>query len=131
MALGLEVFLLWRNEAYDYWTLDLPMPEPVGPHPSTSRPNTTGSTVIFKAGYLMRSASVSGNALYLSGDINSTTEIEVIAAPTTPTKLFFNRKELSITVSNSSSVKGIIQYNKGWIQGLEIASDYNNLLWLA
>ena len=22
-------------------------------------------------------------------------------------------------------------YNKGWIQGLEIASDYNNLLWFA
>ena len=22
-------------------------------------------------------------------------------------------------------------YNKGWSQGLEIASDYNNLLWLA
>ena len=25
----------------------------------------------------------------------------------------------------------LILYNKGWIQGLEIASDYNNLLWLA
>lgn len=51
----LEVHLLWRNEAYNYWVLDLPAPEPLGLYSSPSRAN---KSVIVKAGYLLRNASI-------------------------------------------------------------------------
>ncbi|KAF7595967.1 hypothetical protein BBP40_004113 [Aspergillus hancockii] len=34
---GLEVYLLWRNEAYKYWVLDLPAPDPLGLYVFPSR----------------------------------------------------------------------------------------------
>ncbi|KAI0445775.1 glycoside hydrolase family 35 protein [Xylaria telfairii] len=125
MVSGLEVLLLWRNEAYNYWTLDLRKPEPIGLYSSTSRVNTTDSTVIVKAGYLMRSASISGNALYLTGDINATTDIEVVAAPITPTQLFFNGKELDILIPESSRVKATIKYERPNFQ----LPDLSKLVW--
>ncbi|KAL0935658.1 beta-galactosidase [Colletotrichum truncatum] len=111
-ASGVEIHLLWRNEAYQYWTLDLPLPEPIGRYPSASRLNSTNATVIVKAGNLIRSASSSGEALYLSGDVNATTEIEVIAAPFNPTQTFFNGKEFKTTQQANWTAKGTVEYNK-------------------
>ncbi|KAF4471176.1 beta-galactosidase [Fusarium albosuccineum] len=91
---GLEVYLLWRNEAYNYWILDLPEPAPLNNYTSPSRLRSTDSSVIVKAGYLVRTAKMSGMSLYLTGDANRTTEVEVIAAPATPERLYFNGKRV-------------------------------------
>ncbi|CZR68484.1 related to beta-galactosidase [Phialocephala subalpina] len=93
----LEIHLLWRNEAYSYWVLGLPAPRPLGQHVSPSRAD---KSVIVKAGYLVRSAKILGEALYLTGDINRTTEIEVISTPTKVSSLFFNGKEVKAQVNN-------------------------------
>lgn len=102
----LEVYLLWRNEAYNYWVLDLPAPEPLGLHVSPSRAN---NSVIVKAGYLIRTAKITGEILYLTGDINATTEIEVISTPTNVSRLFFNHEEVKIQ-SNSSRLLGSLLF---------------------
>ena len=76
---GLTIYILDRNSAYNYWVLKLP--DDIG----LFAPNVLASTVIVKAGYLMRNASISGNCLDLVGDFNATTDIEVIGGA--PSKL--------------------------------------------
>jgi beta-galactosidase len=102
----LEIHLLWRNEAYNYWVLDLPAPQPVGLHVSPSRAD---KSVIVKAGYLIRSAKINGDALYLTGDINRTTEVEVISTPTKVSSLFFNGKEVKVH-SNNDRLTGLLSF---------------------
>jgi hypothetical protein len=82
---SLEIHLLWRNEAYNYWVLDLPAPQPLSLYVSPSRAD---KSVIVKACYLVRSAQILGEALYLTGDINGTSEVEVISTPTEVSSLF-------------------------------------------
>lgn len=100
---SLEVYLLWRNDAYQYWVLDLPRPEPVGNFVSAARINDTDASVIVKAGYLLRNATVLQNSLHLWGDVNQTTAIEVVAAPlTSAATLYFNGQQ----VENAQIVEG-------------------------
>uniref|UniRef100_A0A0D2YKI9 Beta-galactosidase n=1 Tax=Fusarium oxysporum (strain Fo5176) TaxID=660025 RepID=A0A0D2YKI9_FUSOF len=87
---GLEVHLLWRKDAYNYWILDLPAPAPINNYTSFSRLESTNSSVIIKAGYLMRTARMSEGALFLTGDVNRTTEVNIVGAPVIPTKLYYN-----------------------------------------
>ncbi|KAJ0419172.1 putative beta-galactosidase [Aspergillus carlsbadensis] len=102
----MEVHLLWRNEAYNYWVLDLPAPEPLGLYASPSRAD---KSVIVKAGYLMRSADIHGEALRLKGDINTTTEIEVVSAPTNIKRLEFNGREIRSS-RRAGRLVGIVEY---------------------
>lgn len=107
----LEVHLLWRNEAYSYWTLDLPKPAPIGKFVSASRINETDAAVIVKAGYLLRNASISDDTLHLWGDVNQTTTIEIIASPLScGTPLFFNGKEVQGTQCVEGRLTGFISY---------------------
>lgn len=109
----LEVHLLWRNEAYQYWVLDLPRPEPVGNFVSAARINGTDASVIVKAGYLLRNATVSANSLYLWGDVNQTTTIEVIAAPlTSGATLYFNGQQVKDAQSVEGRLTGTITYSE-------------------
>lgn len=48
---NLEIYLLWRNEAYNYWVMELPASDPIGNYSSPSK-----DVVILKAGYLIRTA---------------------------------------------------------------------------
>ncbi|KAI1407154.1 glycoside hydrolase family 35 protein [Hypoxylon sp. FL1857] len=107
---GLEVYLLWRNEAYNYWVLDLPGAHLTGVYPSIHGTHSTDSSVIVKGGYLMRAASIADDSLYLVGDVNATTEIEIIAAPITPKRLFFNADEVDITEPINNRVNGTTFY---------------------
>jgi beta-galactosidase len=104
---GLEIHLLWRNEAYNYWVLDLPIPGTLGLYSSPSRAD---KSVIVKGGYLLRNASISGETLRLNGDINSTTEIEVISAPTRITGLEFNGRAIKTSLRSYRTV-GIVDYD--------------------
>ena len=74
-----------RNSAYNYWVLKIRNGH------GLFAPNVRASTVIVKAGYLMRNATISGDSLELVGDFNATTTIEVIGgAPSKLAKLRIN-----------------------------------------
>ncbi|KAJ6015375.1 beta-galactosidase [Penicillium herquei] len=103
----LEVHLLWRNEAYKYWVLDLPIAGPLQRHASSSRSN---SSVIVKAGYLLRTADVVGETLKLVGDLNATTELEVIAAPPNINGVTFNGKPVD-TKRTAGRLTGSLIFN--------------------
>jgi hypothetical protein len=104
----LELHLLWRNEAYNYWVLDLPAAEPLKRYISPSRDNMS---VIVKAGYLVRTAEISQEILYLTGDVNATTEVEVIAAPTHVNSIFFNGQRLETTLT-AGRLNATVIYNQ-------------------
>ncbi|KAF2178184.1 glycoside hydrolase family 35 protein [Zopfia rhizophila CBS 207.26] len=123
----LDVYLLWRNDAYNYWVLDLPAAEPLGLYNSPSRHgmNASAASVILKAGYLLRSATISGPSLHLTGDLNRTTTIELISAPSLITTLTFNGKTLSTTVSPAGNFAAIVSYNPPPIS----LPDFSSLTW--
>lgn len=108
----LEVHLLWRNEAYQYWTTDFTSAEPIGNFYSASRINSTDSAVIVKAGYLVRNASFSNNALHLWGDINQTTTIEVISSPPLAkgAELYFNEQLVADAVFVEGRLTGTVRF---------------------
>lgn len=85
----LEVYLLWRNDAYNYWPLELPSTNATGNYTSPSK-----TKIIAKAGYLLRTATINGDDLHLTGDINSTTTIEVIGSPLSGGSVYFNGEAL-------------------------------------
>lgn len=88
---NLDVYLLWRNEAYDHWVLELPSKAPVANYSSPSK-----SHVIVKGGYLMRTAKVEDRTLSLTGDLNCTTELEILHEPTgSVDQIFFNGRALN------------------------------------
>ena len=90
------VYLLWRNDVYNWWSLELPAAAPVGNFTSPSK-----SSIIVKGGYLMRSASISGNNVYLTGDVNATTTVEVVAGAPANANLYFNGKAVTGSASGT------------------------------
>lgn len=142
----LEVHLLWRNEAYQYWVLDLPRPEPVGNFVSAARINGTDASVIVKAGYLLRNATVSENSLRIWGDVNQTTTLEVIAAPLdSGAALYFNGQQVQDARFVENRLTGTITYSDPeiilpdftmadwkYVDSLpEVGVDYDDQLWTA
>ncbi|KAI9813151.1 MAG: hypothetical protein M1827_004373 [Pycnora praestabilis] len=102
----LFVYILDRNEAYNYWVLDLPSNSTFGNF--TSRHTTS---MIVKAGYLLRTATAYGSSLFLTGDLNITTPIEVIGgAPAGCSSLFFNRVQLNSTQDNNNVISATASY---------------------
>ncbi|KAI2470078.1 glycoside hydrolase family 35 protein [Annulohypoxylon bovei var. microspora] len=86
------VFLLWRNDAHNYWATELPAEAPIANYSSPSK-----STVVVKGPYLVRTAAINGETLRLTGDINRTVDIELIYEPTGKVKaLSFNDKTLHV-----------------------------------
>jgi len=136
------VYLLDRNSAYTYWVLDLPR---------TSSSNYTvkdinANTVIVRAGYLMRTASISGSTLALTGDLNATVPFEVIATGTTRVhKVTFNGKGLETAEGQCGRMESTLIYNTPtpsipnllglrwkYVDSLpEIQLDYDDSAWIA
>ena len=102
---NLEIHLLWRNEAYQYWPMELTASDPIGNFTSMSK-----SMAIIKAGYLLRSATLVGNELKLTGDINSTTGIEIIALPTSPVSISFNGERLTTSRSKIGKLTATLNF---------------------
>ena len=94
-----------RNSAYNYWVPDLPGS---GSTPAYGTSPQNPESVIVKAGYLIRNVTTTSTGLYLNGDFNATTPIEVIGAASGLTALYVNGQKLSFTTNNygvwSSSV---------------------------
>lgn len=98
--------ILDRNSAYNYWVPQLPTS---GTAPGYSSEKAIASSLIVKAGYLVRTAYVQGSDLHLTADFNATTPIEVIGAPSKAKNLVINGKKAQVKVDKngiwSSSVK--------------------------
>ena len=91
-----------RDEAYNYWVLDLPNSDPIF---NFTDPSNTA--IIFKAGYLVRTAAIDGQVLYLTGDINETTTIEAVGVPSNISSLVFNGQGLV----SSRTIYGVLTGN--------------------
>ncbi|KAK4691078.1 hypothetical protein P7C71_g5850, partial [Lecanoromycetidae sp. Uapishka_2] len=102
---NLILYLMNRNEAYNCWVLDLPNDGPV--YNFTDPFNTA---VIIRAGYLLRTAAIDGQTLSLTGDINETTTIEVMGAPSGVTELSFNGETVSTTRTSYGALTGNVTY---------------------
>ncbi|KAK3720145.1 hypothetical protein LTR37_003969 [Vermiconidia calcicola] len=135
---GLTIYILDRNSAYNYWVLKLP--DENGLYAPSGQ---EASTVIVKAGYLMRNATMSGDTLNLVGDFNATTDVEVIGgAPVNLATLNINSQASEFTqdeygVASTSvsfhpdiSVPLLSSLNWKYIDSLpEIKPGYDDSLW--
>jgi hypothetical protein len=101
----LNVYLLWRNEAFNYWTLQLESLAPIGNYTSQTK-----ETVIAKAGYLLRTAAKSGDTLYLTGDLNATATLEVIAGAHRVRHVHFNGKALRLCKPTKGRLTATLTY---------------------
>ena len=102
---NLFVYLLDRNEAYNYWVLDLPSKNASGPFARLPR-----TSVIVKAGYLIRSAGIEGSVLALTGDANATTSLEVVGAPDDTSAVSFNGQVLETRRDDSGVLVGQLDF---------------------
>jgi hypothetical protein len=107
----LDVYLLWRNEAFKYWTLELESPPPIGNYTSQTK-----ETVIAKAGYLLRTATRSGKSLYLTGDLNSTSSLEILAGAKNVKNVHFNGKALHLSRSSHGRLTATLKYSRPSLQ---------------
>lgn len=75
---------------------------------------TEASNIVLKAGYLVRTASVSRNTLKLTGDLNATTTLQVLGgAPKGLAKLTFNGENVRFKQDSTSGVvTATLTYNK-------------------
>lgn len=104
---NVEVYLLWRNEAYEYWPLELPAEKPIGNFSSPSK-----DMVIVKGGQLIRSILLKDRTIQIQGDINATTEIEVISTPVQNLKaIIFNKNELRTSRTKSGKLTATLKYD--------------------
>ncbi|KAH9826928.1 glycoside hydrolase family 35 protein, partial [Teratosphaeria destructans] len=105
----LTIYLLDRYSAYDYWTVSLPDDSISGNYTNATY---FSSAAIVKAGYLLRTAEISGSSIHLTGDLNATTEIEVVGgAPAHTTQLTWNGEALPFKQSESGAVTATASYN--------------------
>ncbi|KAI1355609.1 glycoside hydrolase family 35 protein [Xylaria sp. FL0043] len=102
---NLDVYLLWRNDAFKYWKLELESPAPIGNFTSSSK-----DTVIAKAGYLLRTATKSGTSLHLTGDLNATADLEIVAGLPGSNNVYFNAKKVPGVKSVNGRLTGELTY---------------------
>ncbi|KAL8950628.1 MAG: hypothetical protein Q9222_003359 [Ikaeria aurantiellina] len=128
-----------RNECYNYWVLDLPLQEPYNNY-TTSNPRS----IIVRAGYLLRTASVDDGSMSLTGDLNQTTDIEILGGlPASGSILRFNGRKVDTSTNDFDVLSGTLQFNPPsytlpnlaalewkYLDSLpEIQPDYDDSLW--
>ena len=111
---NLYVYILDRYSAYNYWVLGLPS-STTGNY-TTGFSNTTGNAsytqaVVLRAGYLMRTAEVSSSCLYLTGDLNATTPLEVISGVPKIDSLYFNGQSIAFQQADTGIVTSNLSYS--------------------
>ncbi|KAI1167821.1 glycoside hydrolase family 35 protein [Nemania serpens] len=104
---NLDVYLLWRNDAFKYWKLQLESPSPISNYTSASK-----DTVIAKAGYLLRTATKSGTSLHLTGDINATADLEIVAGLPGSNNIYFNGGKVPGVKSTNGRLTGTLTYTR-------------------
>lgn len=92
-----------RREAYKFWFPELPTGKTI--------PSISKDRVAVKGPYLVRSAKVDGRTLQLTGDLNSTETVEVIA-PSFIKSVKWNGHSARVQRSKSGSLKGELRFNR-------------------
>ncbi|KAH8201454.1 hypothetical protein TruAng_004378 [Truncatella angustata] len=135
---NLDVYLLWRNDALDYWVLQIEAPAPIGNYSSQTK-----ETVVAKAGYLLRTATKSGTSLHFTGDLNATTDLEIVAGLPGSNNIYFNGEKVPSVKSANGRLSASLLYESPelslpnfsgqewkYIDSLpEIKSDYDDSVW--
>lgn len=103
---NLDVYLLWRNDAFNYWVLELEAAAPTANYTSQSK-----DAVIASAGYLLRTAKKIGTSLYLTGDLNATTTLEVIAGLPGSNNVYFNGAKVHGVESANGRLTASLAYS--------------------
>ncbi|KAJ5904546.1 hypothetical protein N7504_006929 [Penicillium tannophilum] len=103
----LKVLLLDRYDAYNYWVPQVPSS---GQNPGYSTQETIASSIIVNAGYLVRTAYLSGSELHLAADFNATTTVEVIGAPSKAKSLYINGQKVKTTVDKNGIWSTSVSY---------------------
>lgn len=96
-----------RYSAYKYWSIDLPS-DPVSGNYTNAE--SFFSSPIVKAGYLLRTAKVVKDNVYLTADFNATTDIEVIGGPEQTKSLFVNSKPMEFSQDSHGVIKSVINF---------------------
>lgn len=114
------VYILDRQDAYNYWVIDLPNDSTTGNYTNNK---LSPSAPIVKAGYLLRTVEVDGQSMHLTGDLNATAPVEVIGgAPACLEQLTFNGESLNFTQSESGVVSSILEYVEPTVALPDLAS---------
>ncbi len=103
----LTIHLLDRNEAYNVWPTELSAPSPIGNFYSPTK-----DLVILKAGYLVRNLSLDGSSLYVRGDINASTNVELIAAPVAVDRIFLNGDEVTLQKTDYGTLQATVDFTE-------------------
>ncbi|KAG6038466.1 hypothetical protein E4U41_004149 [Claviceps citrina] len=96
---NLAVYLVDRNSAYNYWVPVLPGSNASPYGSSLMNPEA----VILHGGYLVRSASISGDTLSVRADFNASTALEVVSVPSGITKLSVNGQSLRYITTSTGT----------------------------
>ncbi|KAK2801579.1 hypothetical protein FQN51_005286 [Onygenales sp. PD_10] len=118
----LLIFILDRNSAYNYWVPEIPAE---GDTPGFSSFENTASSIIVKAGYLVRSAYLFKNELHITADFNTTTPVEVIGAPKSAKSLHINGEEVKYSVGDHGIWTTSFEYEEPKIE----LPDLDSLEW--
>ncbi|PWY65732.1 beta-galactosidase extracellular [Aspergillus heteromorphus CBS 117.55] len=138
----LKVLLLDRESAYNYW---VPQLATDGTSPGFSSQETVASSIIVNAGYLVRTAYLKDDGLYLTADFNATTTVEIFGAPSTAQSLYINGDKTTYTIDKNGIWTAEVKYSAPDIsipslESLEwkyldtlpeIQSSYDDSLWPA
>ena len=81
-----------------------------GATPGFASDENTASSIIVKAGYLVRTAYLQGSDLHLTADFNATTSIEVIGAPSKAKNLVINGNKASVKVDKNGIWSTNVEY---------------------
>ena len=103
----LQVHLLLRGDAANHWLVELPAAEPIGNFTSLSK-----ALSIVKAGYLIRGAKINDDQLDLFGDLNTTTTVELISAPSSVSTLSMNGQLLDTTKSSLGNLQATVEFQQ-------------------
>lgn len=102
----LDVYLLWRNDAFDYWALELEAASPIGNYTSPKK-----DTVIAKGGYLLRTAAKIGTSLFITGDLNATSTLEIVAGLPGSNNIYFNDVKVQGVKSANGRLSATLTYS--------------------
>ena len=81
-----------------------------GTTPGFASDENTASSVIVKAGYLVRTAYLQGSDLHLTADFNATTSVEVIGAPSGAKNLVINGNKAQVKVDKNGIWSTSVEY---------------------
>ena len=82
-----------------------------GTSPGFSTQEAVASSLIVKAGYLVRTAYMRGRNLHLTADFNATTPVEVIGAPKFAKHLFINGDKVDYNVDKNGYWNTKVEYS--------------------